>query len=286
MNLTRTHTRLLLVVLLPVLVSAPAANASAIEELLEVSGMTEQFHNFPRQMKTGIEAELRQGPVPDVMRGAIVSALDGILEPQAMLDTVGKRLAQELDPASQQRLIRWYKTELGQQFVAAERRAAKPEALERMAAMMNSLAADKERMASARQIDDLVGATKFAMEVTRISQATVITGALSSAGLEADEVTLRAAQLTEQLQGQLMQNEAQFAAMVQASMAFTYREFSAAQIGEYISFLARPEAKTLNHATLAAFAEHWENAAVQLGRNVGAAVKKHANQGVEAATAN
>lgn len=256
-----------LLVLVLCLTPFGAALANDLHRVMELSGLVEQVEMIPAQVNEAMTQQLAAMP-PDVVSGSVTESLERAvteaLSAERMLEGMARRLDGEADAEVLADMIVWYESDLGRRVTAAEVQGFSAQASERIMASVDSLLADQERAALARSINELVDGTTASlalMEATQVAMLSVLEQSGALVGADGDTVRDGIRHAVEQARPEVERH------MV-ATYVYMYRELSAAEIGRYRDFLARPDVRRFGLATQEAFLQEWRAAFEIMARNL------------------
>ncbi len=247
------------VILALFVITAPSAWASAVSDLLNVSGFTEQIDLMPAQMKQGMQQGLAPLPLPPETVAGVLSSVDRYVVSEEIVSGIESHLESVLSAQEIETLLAWYRSDVGMRITAAENAAADPEAAATMAAMFESLVADTERMAEAQEINTLVRGTEFALDIASTSQLAMMSGMLGNVNEEdRNRAIAEMNSAFEAMRPEMDRN-------MSAYLAFTYRNLDAADLDRYKTFLGTDVSQKFNREVLAAMLGQWETAFSGIG---------------------
>lgn len=241
-------------------------------KLLDLSGLTKQVEQFPAVMKAGLQQAHQQGgSIPDAEFAVMVNSIDESFDPGQMIKSIKLPLKKELSKKEAKKLIAWYESDLGKKITQAEEQASTPKGYQEMMASAQSLLANKERVAQAKKIDELVGATDMTMEVQKNTSVAIYSAMLTAAnpGKPLDLEPIKA-----QIDSQMAQARASVEQMVIVSFVYSYRNIAIKDLKKYEEFLARPTTKKFNNTVIEAMMKSLESSIVNWAKKLGEMLSK------------
>ena len=215
---------------------------------MTLSGINKQMGELPGMVQAGIEqASQQEAKIPEADLKEIKKSVKEAFQAAAITSAMSSEIKKGISEADAKKLLAWYESSLGKKITKAEEEASTPAAYQQMINEAQSLLADQERVAIAREIDRLVNATDLVMQLQEKTGIAVFT-ALSKAMEPAQPVNIAAfkAQMSAQEQ-QIRQNVEQ---LMIVSFVYSYKNIEIENLKKYVAFLARPETKKFNDSAL------------------------------------
>jgi hypothetical protein len=264
--------------LLAVSLLAPTAFASAgsgtgdeMQEIFRLSGLEAQIGALDRVVAASLVPNLQRVPAAqaDVVRDAVLRAFSAPVIQQ----DVSARLAKANDPQQAAATLRWLRSPLGRRVTELETHASSAEgvqALEAFAQQLRSHPPDETRLALARALDQAIGQTDFAVEVS-LASARAAMSALGAALPQ--EKRLEPDKIEAAIEAQRQRLHQQLAMASLASTLFTYQNLSNAELESYVVF-ARSDAGRWYHGVVKqALLEMLTDVSSRMGRTVATALR-------------
>lgn len=239
--------------------------ADHLDQVLTLSGVDAELEQLPMHFKRSLGQGMA-GFAPDI-GSRIDTAIDEVLDPQAMRVSLRERLDGSLPNRPLSRVLRWYESDLGAKVTMLEIEAGTDHAVEQMSATVDSLTADAELMARARALNEVTEATDQALEMARVTQLAMITGIMAASSGQA---LLKPAELQRMVEGMIASRKAESDREVLASMAYTYRTLTSDEFDRYLAFLARPDSRKFVALLQQALLAEMEQVTRALGVQIGA----------------
>lgn len=239
---------LLSILLLPGISNATAITTNSVNSLMQLSGLNKQIDEIPAGVLTGMQQSMQQGaPLDEQQHKKIEKSVNKSFTAERIKETVSSSIKRSLDESDAEKLLDWYKSDLGKRITKAEETAAKESAYQDMLNQAQALMSDNERVGLARQIDNLVMASDMSLDFQKSTAIAVYTS-ISKAMRPDEPVNVSAfeAELAKQ-EPQMRQQIEQF---VTLSLVYNYRDFSIGEIKQYIDFLEQPSTKKFNNSAI------------------------------------
>lgn len=253
------------VLLLPWQTTPAAVSEDDIDRILKMSGIVAQIEQFPELIKQGMrEAQLDGDLISENDFNALLIRTDDTILPREIIAEVRTAVRQTLTEEDLHNLLAWYRSDLGREISTLEEHAGSPQAFERMAAQAPELLGNAERVAFARRVDRIVGATDLTMsihEYTGIAVFSAITLALRP-----ESAFEEIQQFREQLAALRPQMREPTERMVIVSFVYTYLPLETHELDRFERFLSRPDTRRFNRSVAAG-----------LGRGLGRSIDKWAD---------
>jgi len=250
---TMTATGLLLALLTP---TSTWAGNSQVHKLMDITGITDQIRVLPEIMKLSFSGAGSQGAsLPPAAQQAFVNAIDQSFHIQKFEQTVENQLAKDLSPQDLTTLLDWYKTGPAKTIIAAEKAAITPEAMVDMQMQAATLMKNSSRMAFARRLDGLMGATDSAMSMQEYTGIAMLSAMASSQAGGAMDMDM----MKQLLSTQLEQQQQMVADQIAVQIVYTYRNLDDATLEDYEKTLKPPAFKKFYQSGMSAMNRGTEN---------------------------
>ena len=248
--MTRTRSFLLALVLCVMPPISPAEVADDdIDLLLKLAGVTDQVNRFPQLIKDGMrQAQLDEALISQRDFSAMLIRTDDTIVPEEILQEVRHALQKALSEEDIERLLAWYRSDLGRQITALEARAGMPEAVAQMEGLASDLLEESERVEFAQRIDRIVGATELTVNIQEYTGVAVFS-AITMA-LRPDSAYEEIARFRKQMADMRSMFREPTERMVIASFVYTYRPLDAAELEEFEAFLRRADTMRFNRTVV------------------------------------
>jgi hypothetical protein len=237
--------------------AALVSDGETVEELMELSGLTQQIPRLPTEYMTFVDQllaalERQRHPVPSKLRRQIRQSFVDALTPERLESEIRARLLDGLSQDTTLATVSWLRADVGKRIIAAELNASSPEKSVQFATFLLQLQVERpapERLQLIRRIEQITQGSEMATEAWE---------AVVSAVARALEAEYRTKNLKgkEQLQEYLasirgsVKDMFQQARIVQA--LFTYRLLTDEDLQQYAEFLETPAGRdvtqTINRA--------------------------------------
>jgi len=260
-----------------VLADAPKRN---IDELMHKSGLWVQVGQFQAQVRAGAadarakEAASAKAPVMgDAEYARVVAALDHAFAPERMRRIVEKGLAETLSIDDERQALVWLSSPLGARITQIEEAAGEDEPM--MKAMNESQQyfeslpkgrADRFIRFAVSNKSGEAGASLM------IDMATAIAYGVAVSIPNGDEGQVKV--LRRKLESQRPQLVAALNQRSSYLLAYTYRALGDEEVDRYVAFVESPAGQRLNDAVIKVLDQAFEQASLEIGRNVGATMPK------------
>ena len=240
--------------------------AATVDRLMQASGITKQLESFPDMLKAGINQEqLQQGGENNPISSVITRAVDQSIQPIIIKNNIRNLLEKNMTEAELAGLMRWYDSDLGKEVTRAEEQASTPEGYRQLARMAEQLMQDKKRLDLVAEIDEVIQATEFSYELQMGTQIGIIA---AMQNMMNPESSVDMEMLRMQMQSQELQMKQVLHENVLLSLSYTYRDFSDAEVKQYIDFLKTPEARKFNTLATRELKESLLRGMSVLGENI------------------
>ena len=220
-----------------------------IDRLLKLSGIAAHVEQFPELIKQGMrEARLTGELISERDLSTLLIRTDDTILPEEIIAEVRAELKQTLTAQDVDRLLAWYRSDLGREITKLEEQAGSPEAFEEMARQAPQLLDDEERVGFARRVDRIVGATDLTMSIHEYTGIAVFS-ALTLA-LRPNTAFEEIRQFREQMAELRPQMREPTERMVIVSFVYTYLPLEAEELDEFERFLNRPGTTRFNQTVV------------------------------------
>lgn len=251
--------------------SYAGASDNSVNKLVLLSGLSKQVGQFPALVKSGfMQASQQSSSMPADELKAIVSSVDKSFVPKKMLDDVKASIKASITEKQAKELLTWYESDLGKKITQAEEQASTPKAYQEMMTSAQSLLADKERVAIAKNLDKLLSASEMTMEMqknTSLAMYSVMMNA-ASPGKPVDVDALKP-----MIDAQIAQSKSAVEQMVQVSFVYSYKNIAIKDLKKYEAFLARKAARKFNEAAFKGISKSLDASAINWAEKLGEIIK-------------
>jgi len=271
--------RLLCLVILLLTAPAPssAQGAAAVREMMEASGLVEEFANFGEAFRLGVLQEGEAEPaLPRDELEQFAAAAGRAMDGGRILQEIERALSDTLSAGEIAAMTEFYRTPLGERIrsaeVAAARELPSAEIKAEEAEHREQLRKDPARLALLRRMDEALLASELTVSMSESMMLAILVGMLErereGAGQEAfdafrDSIApTRKALLTEMREDLL------------ASSARTYRDISTPDLAAYARFLETDEARANYAAYFAAMEQIFNARGREIGKEFGTQLRQ------------
>lgn len=237
---------LLLCVFLPT--SPSWADASAHQQLMDVSGFSEQIKHFPAIMKLSFSDAGGQALSPQTQQ-TFINAVDKAFNTNHFEQTVRSQLEKDLSREDIDLILAWYETDVAKKITAAESAASTPESMVDMQMNAAKLMGNTERMAFARRIDALVGMTESAMSMQEYIGIAMLSAMAST---QVNNASMDMDTMKQMLDAQMGQQRQMLSDQIAIQLVYTYQNLNDATLSGYEHTLAKPAFKAFYQSGLSA----------------------------------
>lgn len=221
-----------------------SASQSSIDQVMVLSGLTEQVKQYPEQIKVGFQQAKQQGTaISDTEFQALIDSVDQYISPTSIHDQIRNSLQKSLSEEEALHLLEWYRSPLGKEITQAEELASDPNEQTKVMELAAELIKDNERAALAKRLDRLVGATDMTMGIYEYSSIAVFSALTTAMNPSAP---LNIAPLRAQMSANAAQTRSQIEQLITVSYIHTYKHIDLAKMKKYEAFLAEPTTTKLN----------------------------------------
>jgi len=215
-----------------------------INTLLDLSGLTEQISQYPEVFKSGIEQAKQQGtPFPDDGYQLIIQKMEESTLSKDIIERISYSLKQSLSEEEGEELLTWFKSDLGKEITKAEEDAGTAEAFQNITEMAEDLLTKTEKVAFAKRLDALIGATEMNMDIQENTGIAVFSIIMT---LLQPDVPLDLAPVKAQMDSVRAETKATVEQMITASMVYTYQNIDDKKLAQYEEFLKKPTSMKFN----------------------------------------
>ncbi len=223
---------------------ATAASSSAIDSLMELSGLNKQVADIPAGVAGGVKSAVQQGaPLTEDQYAKVEKATLQAFQPEKITGAISDKLESTLSEKEVQKLLSWYQSDLGKKITEAEKAASNPAAYQEMISQAQTLLADKEGVKMAQRIDNLVNASEMSLDFQKNTAvavyASLVKAAKPNKPVDIDAFKQQMAQDEPKMRQQIKQ-------FVTLSFVYTYKDIEATEMEQYLSFLEQPATKKFN----------------------------------------
>ena len=243
-----THLQLLLAVLFSVIVSqAQAGSKSDVYELMAITGLNDQISAYPEAIKMGFQQGLaEQQQLSPELSQQLLDSIDATILPEVILAEIEGVLAKKLAKSDISQLMEWYKSNPGLQITEAEKGASTTEGYMDMMSKAQQLMGNSERVAMAKRLDTLLGASDTNIAVQKSTSKAIFSAMMRiNAPDEAISTDFFDAQLA-MMEPQMRQSIEE---LVVLNFLYSYADIDDASMKKYETFLNTPAARKFYTAT-------------------------------------
>ena len=240
---------LFVVILCPTIVWSGNITKGSLEKLMASSGINKQVSELSGMVLVGAE-ESRQknsSAMSDAVYNDLKKAIEKAFRPSETLHTISMEIKRNLSETEAQRLLDWYKSDIGRKITKAEEDASTPAAYQEMTKNAEALISDHERVALAERIESVVHTTDMLTQMNESTAIAVFTAfsAIINPDQREDMKTFKT-----QLSEQLKESRLHVREFVIASSVYTYKDIDMATMEKYIKFLERATTKKFNDVAI------------------------------------
>jgi hypothetical protein len=264
--------------------AASAAAQGRTEELMRKSGLWDQAAQMRMQMKAGVaEARAqaraaRQDMLSDEQYARLQDGIDRAFAPDVLRETMTLNMEELVQPADQDAVLKWLSSDLGSRFTRWEVQAGTVDEIRkaqteapRLLKALTPARLDKYRRL-ARALD---AGNTIATLTINLTTAIVYGIGLVMPDTDADG----AARGIRQRMSAKRDDMAKFyAERALQTYSYVYRNASDAQMEEYVRFAEGAAARRYHEAGIQAIDNTLSQAALALGRDLGAAMQERRNK--------
>jgi hypothetical protein len=252
---------LILTFLTSVPVSAGTTSDEAmIDELMELSGLTQQIPRLPQAYMTFVDQllvglERKRYPVSKSLQWHIRQSFVHALTPERLELEIRSRLLSGLAHDTTLATLTWLQSELGKKITAVELNASSAEKSVELATFVLQLQLERpapERMQLVRRVEEITQGSELATEAWEAVVATV------ARAIEA-EFAIKDPQRREKLLEYLASERASIKGLFQQGrllqVLFTYRSLTDEELKRYVEFLEAPTGRDVTRVVNGALQE-------------------------------
>lgn len=212
---------------------------ASLDKIMALSGLNKQVAEYPGAIIAGVEqASSQQGTaIPDQKFNSIKNAVNTSFRSSTILKKIKSDIKNNISELEARELLEWYESPVGRKITQAEEAASKPESLQHMMSMAQSLFSDEERVKIALQIDSLMKSTETASFLHKNTLISVFTA--FSTTMSPETSASQIAQLKSTIKSQEQQITENIRQLVVLSLVYSYRDIQVNDVELYTSFLAQ-----------------------------------------------
>ena len=219
--------------------AAIADEKSYVRVMMEKSGIVEQLSEIDENMHEGILSQSRQQRIlPDDQIVELGKIVLEVMDSERLIADIEKSLVDTLSADDAQAMIDFYDTDLGQRVLSIEIAASTLEGQAEMFSRRDALLAELSKDAKRA---DLLSRADDSLHMTDISTAIVINFSYTMSAAILESQQRGGPEALGQLRAQIKQLEGQMSKKMQADIklvfAYSYRNLSIDELGEYVDFL-------------------------------------------------
>ncbi|SFV71194.1 Mlr1501 protein [hydrothermal vent metagenome] len=249
-------------------ISLSYANPSdkSLDELLVLSGITEQFSQFPDMIKMGMtEAQKNTTAISETKHKALLESVDKYILVSDIIENIRNALEISMTEKEIQELLTWYKSNLGKKITKAEEMASTLEGYQNMMASGELLLKDTKRVLLAKKLDTLIGATTLTIELQLYTAITTTTAILS---IIEPNVPLDIKKIESQLYPRIMESHGKIEEMVILSFVYAYKDISFENLNTYINFSSQKTSMKMNGIVFQALNKGFQKSISKWAKNI------------------
>ena len=260
MNLTNRFCITLLVFLL----SANAAGQTCpVTKLMEISGINQQIEQMPEH----INASLTQTDgLPEETRKQLSQAMTESFATDKLKKTIHDYLLANLSETDLNTTLAWLESPLGQKITRLEIENSDTEATQAMQQKLPELLNDTKRFSLMRDLDEATNASQATIAMVLNIQKAMLLGMMAAAP---DDERMNEADIDQLIASIRPQIESQYELLVIASMAYSYRSLSDAEIHQYIDFARSNAGQRYHQQVIKAMSKAMNEASHAAGSRLG-----------------
>ena len=244
----------------------------SLDKILELSGVSVQVKEFPKQIKVGVEASQQQASqIEQDKLDLMLKMIDSAILPKNMLSGIKTSLQQTMTEQDIQKLLLWYESKLGKEITQAEERLSTEEGFKEMIEAGDSLFENEARVAFAKRLDELLGLTKSTLDYQEATSLAVYTAMMTSLRPEED-LDLAGFQAQKAMQRRQLYPATQ--QIVLASLLYSYQNVDMAKLQKYEAFLKTPHALEFNKNAMMSMSNEFINSTSRFARGMAAIVQR------------
>ncbi len=256
--------------------SAPAGASeisdASLNGLLEASGIRTVVSQFPDQLRMRMQAARQQDrlihglpSMSDDDYRALVDTMVDAFRPAFILKAIGNEVRQSVSEQDAGTMLAWYDSPLGKKISRAEDDSETPQATRDMAKSAQKLMADKQRVAFALKLDQLLHMTDMSIQVQANTRVAMLV-AFSTKKNEHQPANLKA--LRNRITAGLQKKRYKIRQSVVLSVLYAYRQIDMKALEQYRAFLGTPAALSFNQALMAGMDAGMSRAIDHLARSL------------------
>ena len=264
--------------------SIAAAAQARTEELMRKSGLWEQVSQMRVQMKAGVveaRAQAKSGGksiLTDEQFSQLMNGIDRAFSPDVLRESMTLYMEELVNPADQAEVLKWLSSDLGNRFTrwevaageVAEMKKAETEAPKLVAALSPERRSKYIRLADALDAGDSAAALTINLTSAIVYGITLVTP-----GADAEGAARAIRQRMESQRPQMVKYYAQRSLL---TYSYVYRNATDAQMESYVRFAEGAAARRYHVAGIKAIDSTISQAALALGKDLGAAMQQRRNQ--------
>ncbi|MEM1436104.1 MAG: hypothetical protein AAGG11_18760 [Pseudomonadota bacterium] len=275
-NQMRTFTDVLntlISVLLLWCASSTAVGKTTLESVLESSGLKAQF-SVDSEPAARLFAQGFGSALPPQLGEEITDITVRVIAGHDLYAFTKSALADKISPRNLRKLSTWFESDLGRKIVTNEVQHATPEAMERLAAQLNSLTADQSLMERARQLDVVLNIAANSARSVQITQTAVTEGILDARGASEEQKESALTEVRRGVDQGLEESMTLFVAMAGSP----YRSLTHDEFERYLKFLRSKPAQQFHELITEASLEAVRIAYYDVGQHLGTFLQNAARE--------
>lgn len=261
------HLRLLaLVGMLCVSTASTSASEDKVDQLLRLSGLKEQVQEVPKQIAVGLEQGMNESTAEQaVFAPSDLQEIKQIavreFQPTELMSDIRQSVISNLSEYDIERLLAWYRSDIGKQITEAEKYASTVQGAQEMAQQAQSLLQTSPRLNSARKMDRLTGSSDMIVEISEFSMIATMGSMMAITKPCKARIFEKAKENIVQLRPMMQENAHNYAL---ASFLFTYQNINDRAFNQYIEFLDTDYAQRFHRVVNDAFMDALKTSIVNM----------------------
>jgi Uncharacterized protein conserved in bacteria (DUF2059) len=237
------------------LAGAGEISSASQDKLLMVSGIHDMVAQFPGLLRLRMEQARQRDKIFHTHPGMsdedyqeMENTMVDAFKPADIMRAIGKQVSASVSEQDAEKMLAWYDSDLGKKISKAEDESSTPEAYRDMARSAKSLLADKQRVAFAIKLDNLLHMTDMSMHF-QVNAAVAMLVAFSTRKNEHRPANQKA--FRKRISAGLEKERYKIRRGVILSTVYTYRKIDKDSLEKYGAFLKTPAALRFNEALMA-----------------------------------
>jgi DNA-binding transcriptional MerR regulator len=216
----------------------------SLDNILMLSGLTDQVEQLPELMKLGMqESRGQSSALPDSVNALLIASIDQTILSAEIIEMIKGSLRDYLSVEDIEQLLKWYESDLGKKITSLEANSSSVETDKNILALEEELLANTERLAFAKRFDQLLGATDMNIELQKHSSIAIFS-ALMTASNPDDAVDM--APIVKKIETLSEQSRPVIEKDVILSFIYTYQDIDTSKLKQYEDFLNQESSRKFN----------------------------------------